>query len=379
MTVADSQFIPLADLKAQFASIEGEIRAAIDRVLKSQVFIMGPEVIAAERDIAAYCGSKHGIGVSSGTDALLVALMALDIGPGDEVVTTASSFFATAGAIARTGATPVFVDIEPGTSNLDPAGVARAITPRTKAIIPVHLFGQCADMAPIMEVAKKHGIAVIEDAAQAIGAEYQDRRAGSIGLVGCLSFFPSKNLGVFGDGGMVFTDDDALAEKIKILRLHGAQPKNFNKFIGGNFRLDALQAAIACVKLKHLDDWTERRRANAAHYHRRFAEAGLPEDVLRVPLVKQSRHVFNLYVIETPRRDALREHLRAQGIDSNIYFPRPFHLQECFRNLGGVVGDLPVAEKQAAENLAIPVFPELTIDGVDRVADAVIGFLAQSG
>jgi dTDP-4-amino-4,6-dideoxygalactose transaminase len=351
--------VPLLDLNAQFRTIEGEVRAAIDGVLESQHFIMGPEVKALEGEIAAYSDARFGVGVSSGTDALLVALMAAGVGPGDEVVTTTYSFFATAGVVSRLGATPVFVDIDPATFNMDAEAAARAINDRTRAVIPVHLYGRCADMDPVIEAAMDRGVIVLEDAAQAIGArDAAGRRAGSVGDMGAFSFFPSKNLGGFGDGGMVVTSDEALNEKLRILRVHGARPKYYHHVVGGNFRLDALQAAILRVKLRHLDGWTEARRANADLYRELFADAGL-EDVVTVP-TDVPGHIYNQFVIRVPRRDELAEHLSRSGVGTAVYYPVPFHMQGCFKELGYAEGDFPHAEKAAREVLAVPIYPELT-------------------
>ncbi len=369
-----SKAVPLLDLKAQYATIREETRAAMDRVAESQYFILGPEVKALEEEVAAYSQCRYGIGVSSGTDALLVALMALNIGPGDEVLTTPYTFFATAGCVARLGAKAVFVDIDPATYNIDPAALEAAITPRTRAIMPVHLYGQMAPMDPIMAVAARHGLPVIEDAAQAIGSEDQGRRAGSIGQMGCFSFFPSKNLGGFGDGGMVVTNDSALAEQLTILRGHGAKPKYYHKFVGGNFRLDALQAAVLRVKLPYLDQWTAGRQRNAAIYRQLFAEMGLTE-VIRLPVeLPQMRHIYNQFVIRTKARDALMAHLKQHEIGTEIYYPVPMHLQECFTDLGYHQGDFPASEAAANETLAIPIYPELTEAMLRTVVETIARF-----
>jgi len=372
--------IPLLDLKAQYAGLRDEIRKSVDDVLESQYFILGPKVEELEKSVAAYSGAKFGVGVSSGTDALLVALMALDIGGGDEVITTPFTFFATAGVISRLGARPVFVDIDPVTFNIDPARIERAVTKKTKAVIPVHLFGQCADMDPIMAVAKKHGLRVIEDAAQTIGAEYKGRKAGAMGDLGILSFFPSKNLGGIGDGGMVIMNDRALYDNIKMLRVHGMEPKYFHAKIGGNFRLDAIQAAALSVKLKYLDGWSQGRRDNAAYYDRRFEEAGLTKkDRIIIPKAiyrhggDRNFHIYNQYTIRAAERDRLAAFLREKTIGMDIYYPVPLHLQECFRDLGYAKGDFPVAEEAAAAVLSLPVYPELT----DIQKDYVVGTIAE--
>lgn len=369
--------VPLLDLKAQYQSIKAELDAAVAEVVASQHFIMGPQVKTCETAIAQYCRSAHAIGVSSGTDALLIALMAEGIGPGDEVITTPYTFFATAGSIARLGAKPVFVDIDPVTYNINPAGIAARITARTKAIMPVHLYGQMADMDPIMEIASKHNLIVIEDGAQAIGAEDKGRRAGSLGMYGCFSFFPSKNLGCFGDGGIVVTNDPARAEKLSVLRTHGSKPKYFHKIIGGNFRLDTLQAAVVTVKLRYLDGWTAGRQANAARYDQLLAAAGLAERVQR-PAVKTSRHIFNQYVIRVSQRDQLQAFLKEKSIGTEIYYPVPMHLQECFAYLGLRRGDFPESEKAASETLALPIYPELTDAQAQAVVDAIRLFFAKS-
>ena len=363
--------VPLLDLQAQYRAIRDEIHTAIGLVLESQHFILGPEVQALEREIAEYSQCRFGVGVSSGTDALLIALMALDIQPGDEVITTPYTFFATAGVIHRLGAKPVFVDIEPDTYNIDPARIEAAVTPKTKAIIPVHLYGQCAEMDPILDIARRHNLFVIEDAAQAIGAEYQGRRAGSMGTIGCFSFFPSKNLGGYGDGGMVVTQDESLAERLKMLRVHGSKPKYYHSLVGGNFRLDALQAAIVRVKLRHLDEWTAARQRNARTYDALFEEAGLAGTKIKLPAVKQNRHIFNQYVIQVENRDALMAHLKQNGIGTEIYYPVPMHLQKCFARLGYSGGSLPVSEHAANTTLALPIYPELTAEQQEMVVKRI--------
>lgn len=387
MSITELTAVPLLDLKAQYATIRDEIQDAIDQVLESQRFILGPEVDALEREIADYSGCAHGIGVTSGSDALIAALMALDLKPGDEVITTPYTFFATAGAISRLGGRSVFVDIEPGTFNLDPELLEAAITERTRAIIPIHLFGQMADMDPTMAVARRHNLPVIEDAAQAIGAEYHGRRAGSIGEMACFSFFPSKNLGAFGDAGMVTTNDAALADRLKLIRGHGAKPKYYHQIVGGNFRIDALQAAILRVKLRHLDDWTAGRQRNAARYRTLFAEAGLVvPDGTSAPELAESRgvmlpvelphvrHIYNQFVIRSGRRDALQQFLKERQIGTEIYYPVSLHQQECFADLGYATGDFPESERAAAESLAIPIYPELTDGMLESVVGAVTEF-----
>ena len=366
--------VPLLDLKPQYEQIRAEVEPMVLEVCRSQAFILGPKVAECEAAVAAYCGAAHGVGMSSGSDALIVALMAEGIGAGDEVITTPYSFFATVGAIARVGAKTVFVDIDPETFNLDGAKLAAAVTPRTKAIIPVHLYGQMADMDAVMAVAKQHGLAVIEDAAQAIGAEWKGRRAGSIGDYGCFSFFPSKNLGCFGDGGMLTMQDAAKAKKSVILRNHGSEPKYYHRLIGGNFRLDALQAAVVTIKLKHLDGWTAARQANAARYERLFAQAGLAAaGKVKLPAAKTNRHIYNQYVIRAENRDGLLAHLRSREIGTEVYYPVPLHLQECFRGLGHRAGDFPESEKAAKETLALPIYPDLT----DGMAQAVVGAITE--
>jgi dTDP-4-amino-4,6-dideoxygalactose transaminase len=351
-------------------------------VFRSQAFILGPDVAKLEERVAAYCQTKHGIGVSSGTDALLLALMSMGVGPGDEVITTPYSFFATAGAVARLGAKPVLVDIDPRTYNLDPLRLEKAVTSKTKAVIPVHLYGQSADMAPLLDLARSKNLNVIEDAAQAIGAEYRDgHRAGSMGTVGCLSFFPSKNLGCLGDGGMVVTNDQDLAERMKVLRVHGGKPKYYHKLIGGNFRLDTLQAAVLNVKLSYLDDWTKRRQDNAQRYEQLFQQSDLvrrervqlPEAVYRDAGVKHY-HIYNQFVLRVERRDDLMAFLKQKGIGSEIYYPVPFHMQECFRYLGHKEGDFPESERAAMETLAIPIYPELTDIQQTEVVESIASF-----
>jgi dTDP-4-amino-4,6-dideoxygalactose transaminase len=365
--------VPLLDLKAQYAAIKGEVEAAVIEVLESQHFILGPKVDQCEKAIAAYSGCGHAIGVSSGSDALLACLMAENIGPGDEVITTPYTFFATAGAIARVGATPVFVDIDPVTYNLDPTQLALKITGATRAIIPVHLYGQMADMDAVMHVADANDLVVIEDAAQAIGAEYKGRRAGSIGHYGCFSFFPSKNLGAGGDGGMVVTNDASRAEKLRCLRAHGSKPKYHHKIIGGNFRLDALQAAIVSAKLPHLDKWTAVRQRNAKRYDQLFGDTGLP---IGLPIVTVDRHVFNQYVVRVSRRNELQAYLRKNGVGTEVYYPVPMHLQGCFAYLGYTHGAFPESERAAKETLALPIHPELTETQARFVADCVCEFVS---
>ncbi len=364
--------IPLLDLNAQHAAISRELRAAFERVLAGGHFILGPELEAFEREIADYLGAPHALGVSSGTDALLLALMALEIGPGDEVIAPAFSFFATAGAIARVGAKPVFVDIEPHTWNLDVARLEAKITARTKAIIPVDLFGQTCDLDALLPLAAARGIAVIEDAAQSLGAASTKHRAGVDATFGCYSFFPSKNLGALGDAGLLTARDPALAKRARLLRAHGAEPKYHHALIGGNFRLDALQAAFLRVKLPHLAQWTAARRDNAALYTKLFAEAQLPESILQTPAIAFPEHVWNQYVIRTPRRDLLLRELRAQGIGCEVYYPIPLHLQACFAYLGEGVGSHPNAERAAHEVVALPIFAELGRARIERVVQAVV-------
>jgi dTDP-4-amino-4,6-dideoxygalactose transaminase len=381
--------VPLLDLKPQYEPLAAEIQTAIERVCASQHFILGPAVREFESSVAAYCQCRHGIGVSSGTDALLLALMALGIGTGDAVITSPFTFFATAGTIARTGARPLFCDIDPFDFNVSPAAVAellerqcerrgeelihRTSGARVRALMPVHLYGQLADMAPLMETARRYGLKVIEDAAQAIGAaDALKRRAGSFGDVGCLSFFPTKNLGAFGDAGMCVTNDAALAERIAVLRVHGGKPKYYHALIGGNFRIDELQAAVLNIKLPHLDEWTAARQRNAAFYDAAFARSG-PAGAVRAPRARSRvRHIFNQYVVRVRERDALREHLTSAGVGTEIYYPVPLHLQQCFAYLGHKAGDYPLAEQAAAETLALPIYPELSETQLQYVVDSII-------
>jgi dTDP-4-amino-4,6-dideoxygalactose transaminase len=363
--------VPLLDLQAQYQPLRDELLAAVTRVCDSQRFILGPEVDALERELARALGVAHAVTVSSGTDAILATLMALGVGPGDEVITPTFSFFATAGCVARVGGTPKLVDIDPASYNVDPQAVRAAITAKTKAIVPVHLYGQMADMSALMDVANERGIPVIEDACQAIGALQHGREAGTIGTAGCFSFFPSKNLGAFGDAGLVVTNDDALAHELTLLRNHGAEPKYFHKRIGGNFRLDALQAAVLRVKLPHLDRWTEARRANARRYDELFADAGLTSKLGLPRELPGFHHIFNQYIIRVPERDRVRGYLTEQGIGTEIYYPVPFHLQECFAALGHRRGDFPHAEEAADSTLALPIYGELTVQQQQAVVSAI--------
>ena len=419
--------VPLLDLKAQYMGIRSELDSAIARVIESQHFILGPEVEKLEQALCSYLGCSYAVGVSSGTDALLVALMALDINPGDEVIVPDYSFFATAGVVSRLSAVPVFCDIDPVTFNIDPEEIKKKITKKTQAIIPVHLYGQAADMGPIMAIAEAEGIPVVEDAAQAIGARYKDGRcAGTIGKIGCFSFFPSKNLGCFGDGGLVITNDQELAEKLRILRVHGSKPKYYHKIVGGNFRLDALQAAVVSAKLPHLDQWTAKRRDNAALYNKLFIESGLAQDVGRVQLDAKNKallplavyevpsspsagafraahtlsenlqcpspnlnsahsnlHIYNQYVIRVQNRDALISHFKAKEIGSEIYYPVPFHKQECFADLKYKVQSkkekvetaFTVSDAAAATSLALPIYPELKPEQQEFVVQSIREFV----
>jgi dTDP-4-amino-4,6-dideoxygalactose transaminase len=371
--------VPLCDLQAQYAELKPELETALQRVLASGQVILGPEVAALEAEVASYCGAAHGVGCASGSDALLLALHALGIGPGDEVLIPPFTFFATAGAVCRTGARPVFVDIDPVTYNLDPFQVESKISDCTKAIIPVHLYGQCVDMDPLWQVAERHGLPIIEDAAQALGAEYQGKRAGTLGAIGCFSFYPSKNLGAYGDAGMVVTSDPDWAARMTCLRVHGMEPKYFHKYLGWNARLDAMQAAMLRVKLRYLDRWTAARQAAARRYDALIEEHHLGH-FLRRPLVRpQRRHVFNQYVVAVSggQRDALVRHLKAEGIGCEVYYPIPLHLQECLAFLGHVAGDFPASEEASRIVLALPMFPELTAAQQERVVGSCAGFLRQ--
>jgi dTDP-4-amino-4,6-dideoxygalactose transaminase len=375
--------VPLLDLRAQYDPLRRELLDALTRVCDSQRFIHGPEVEGLERELEAYLGAQHAIGMSSGTDALLAALMAVGVGHGDEVITPTYSFFATAGCVARLGARPVLVDIDPATYNIDTAAAVAAITPRTRAIVPVHLFGQAADLMPLANAAARHAVAIIEDAAQAIGARYHDHAVGTLGAIGCFSFFPSKNLGAFGDAGFVATNDDRLGRQLRLLRNHGMEPKYYHHLIGGNFRLDAIQAAVLRVKLPHLDSWTagrqrnaQRYRAlfeaanlagwtaarqrNAATYRRLFEAAGLAGPVVLPAEAPGRTHIYNQFVVRVPERDRLKAHLDAVGIGTEVYYPVPFHLQKCFASLGHRAGQFPHAERAATETIALPIYPELT-------------------
>jgi dTDP-4-amino-4,6-dideoxygalactose transaminase len=380
--------VPLLDLKPQYAPLADAMREAIDKVCASQHFILGSAVTQLEAALAAYCQCRHGIGVSSGTDALLLALMGLEIGPGDAVITSPFTFFATAGTIARAGARPIFCDIDPATFNLSPGAVRRlleedcercgadlvhrATNTRVRALMPVHLYGQLADMDALMSSARSFGLRVIEDAAQAIGAaDGRGRRAGSFGDVGCLSFFPTKNLGAFGDAGMCVANDAALAERLTVLRVHGGKPKYYHALIGGNFRIDELQAAVLNVKLPHLDDWSAGRQHNAAYYDAAFARAGLSGSVQTPAALAGARHIYNQYAVRVPGRDALRQFLADRGVGTEIYYPVPLHLQQCFAYLGYQTGDFPQSEAAAGQTLALPIYPELTEAQLQYVVDVI--------
>ncbi len=384
--------VPLLDLKKQYHSLKSELDEALIRIAESQYFILGPEVEKMEKAFCEYLECKYAIGVSSGTDALLIALMALGIQPGDEVIVPTYSFFATAGVVSRMNAVPVFAESDPVTFNIDPDDIEKRITSKTKAIIPVHLYGQSCEMDKIMEIARKHKLKVVEDGAQAIGVQYKDgRRVGTIGDIGCYSFFPSKNLGCFGDGGLVVSNDDELGERLRILRVHGGKPKYYHKIIGGNFRLDAIQAAVLNVKLPHLDDWSAQRRENAEVYTKLFIEAGLAESTGKTKFDDKNRvllpeavykdsgvknyHIYNQYIIRAHDRDAIRKHLSESGVGSEIYYPVPFHLQECFSSLGYKKGDFPLAEEAADDSIALPIYPELTKEQQKFVVDTIAEFI----
>lgn len=407
--------VPLLDLKPQYHALKKELDAAILKVAESQYFILGPEVDAFEKEMASFIGVKHALGISSGTDALLLALMAIDIGPGDEVIVPTYSFFATAGVVARLHATPVFVDSDPVSFNIDPKNLRAAVTPRTKAIMPVHLYGQSAEMDEIMAIARERGLRVVEDGAQAIGVQFKDgRQVGTIGDIGCFSFFPSKNLGGYGDGGLVTTNDDALFEKLKFMRVHGMNPKYYHKMVGGNFRLDAIQAAVLRVKLPHLNAWSAGRRKNAELYAKLFIEAGLAEAPGRVKYDDRNRillpaaiygraqapspesripnaqhpihnsrytntqvpnhHIFNQFIIRVKERDALREHFTKREVATEIYYPVPFHRQECFQYLKPDLGAFPVSDRFAAESIALPIYPELSQEQIEWVVKSAAEF-----
>jgi len=376
--------VPLLDLKGQYETIKDEVLDVTQKIYESQYFILGPHVADLEKKIADYCSTEYAVGVSSGTDALLLALMAVNIEPGDLVITTPYTFFATAGAIARTGAIPVFVDIDPDTYNIAPdhmeniiAAMSAEKKQKLKAVIPVHLYGQCADMDAINKIAKSNNLVVIEDAAQAIGSEYKGKRAGSIGDIGCFSFFPSKNLGAFGDGGMVTTNSKKLHEKLQIMRVHGSTPKYYHPMVGGNFRLDALQAAIVSIKLKYLDSWTSGRQSNAIKYRELFQDAGINADI-KLPAEKENRHIYNQFIIEVPdKRDDLLQFLTKADIGAEIYYPVPLHLQDCFSYLGYKKGDFPISEQAAERTLALPIYPELTDEQQVYVVEKIKEFFKQ--
>lgn len=371
--------VPLLDLTEQNQLLRPEIEAALGRVLDTNAFILGGEVKALEDELAAYCGTKYAIGCASGSDALLIALLALDVKAGDEVITTPYSFFATVSAITRLGATPVFVDIDPLTYNLDVSQIESKITERTKAIQPVHLYGQCADMAELRKVAAKHGIPLVEDAAQAIGAEENGVRAGAMSEIGCFSFYPSKNLGGMGDGGLMTTDDDELAERLFALRVHGSKQRYYHKWVGLNSRLDGFQGAVLRVKLPYLDSWSNKRKANAGRYRELFTDAGLTEQV-GLPFERENvRHIYNQFVVRVPgKRDKLRAFLTEKGIGTDIYYPVSLHMQECFEYVGYKEGDLPESEKASRETLALPIYPELRPEQLEYVVDVIARFYEQT-
>lgn len=375
-TRVDAGPVPLLDLKPTFAAMRAEVLEAVTRVFDSQHFILGPEGTAFEREIASYVGAEYAVGCASGSDALLLAFMALDIKSGDEVVTSPFTFFATGGSIARLGAKPVFVDIEAGTFNIDASLIEPKISWRTRAICPVHLYGQTADMAAIREVADLHGVPIVEDSAQAIGAEFEGRRTGVLGHMACFSFYPTKNLGGAGDGGMITTDDVELAEKLRILRDHGQRPKYTYRMIGLNSRLDELQAAVLRIKLRYLEAWHARRADIARRYVALFESAGLLGELTPPPTSPNRRHVYNQFIVRVAggHRDALRDHLRERGVGTEIYYPVPLHLQDCFRSLGHSAGDFRESERAAKETLALPIFTELTPSQQEAVVDRIAEF-----
>lgn len=379
--------VPLLDLKAQYIKIKDEVEAAINKVLESQSFIMGAQVLSLEKKIASYVSCRHAVAVASGSDALLISLMASNVKPGDAVITTPYTFFATVGAISRLGAIPVFVDIDERTYNLDPNKIEGVFNKkgvyasrinfhlsRIKAVLPVHLYGQSVNMDPVMEIAKKYNLIIIEDAAQAIGTEYKGRRVGSIGNFGCFSFYPSKNLGAFGDGGIIATNDDEYAERMRVLRFHGSEPKYYHKYIGMNSRLDTIQAAILEVKLNYLDRWSEARKENAEWYNKKFYDFGLTDRFVVTPYSEGWRHIYNQYVIRCKNRNGLMKYLRDNGIGCEVYYPVPLHLQECFRSFNYGPGDFPVSETAANETVAIPVYPELTLEQKEFVVEVIRKF-----
>jgi dTDP-4-amino-4,6-dideoxygalactose transaminase len=380
LTPAVQKQVPLLNLRTQHKAIRDEVLAAITKVVDSQKFILGEDVQRLEDEIAVYCGARYAVGCASGSDALFLALLALEIRPGDEVLTTPYTFFATAGAISRIGAVPVFVDVEEQTFNMDVNLAAKTLAahPRVRALLPVHLFGGCADMDPLCEMARERSIPVIEDAAQSIGSEYKGRRAGSIGLIGCFSFFPSKNLGGYGDGGMLTTNDSKLAERLKALRVHGRTGKYFHEWIGVNSRLDSLQAAVLRVKLRYLDEWSAGRQRNSERYRSQLAKSPIPVTP-PMPAAYQMRHIYNQFVIRCAERDRLQAYLKDQGIGSEIYYPLPLHLQPCYSSLGHRKSDFPVSEKLAAESLALPVQGELPFEDIDYVCATIRTFYSQSG
>lgn len=368
------------DLGSQYRKIKKEVLAEIRKVCDSQHYVLGKNVKSFEQEVADYCGSKYAVGVASGSDALLLSLMAAGVGPGDKVITTPFTFFATVGSIAILGAEPVFVDIDPRTYNMDPASLEKRLKARStkdvKAVIPVHLFGQCADMGPIKRVSKKYGLKIVEDAAQAIGAEYKGKKAGSLGDTGCFSFYPTKNLGGFGDGGMITTNNKSTAEKLRMLRGHGSRKRYYHEILGTNSRLDEIQAAALRVKLRYLDEWQSLRIRNAGRYDELFKKAGLDEKVTLPYVQKENLSVYNQYVVRVPKRDALRERLKEKGIGTEVYYPVPVHLQKCFRHLGLGKGDFPVSEKAAREVMALPIYPELTLKQQKYVVSAIEAFYA---